>query len=70
MMLRNGTPSKDLIHPKTLEPGQAYLLLSDDKAAPMVVTLIKYDPCPAFVIVRLPSGERVRCGRDSVRIGK
>lgn len=69
-MIGDSVPHKDLIRPKTLELGQPYLLVSDDGTTPVVVSLVNYDPCPAFVIVRLPSGKKVRCARDRVIISE
>lgn len=44
-MIRNYVPRNDLTRPKTLEPGQPYLLIPDDEAEPVVVSLVEYDPC-------------------------
>lgn len=56
--------------PTTFEPGRSYAWLGSQQGqgetAAVPVTLIAYDPCPAFVIVRTEMGERRRCLREEL----
>lgn len=56
--------------PPTFEPGQTYAWFesrADQRGvAAIPVTVIAYDPCPAFVIVRTGAGERRRCLREQL----
>lgn len=58
------------IRPSTFEPGRPYAWLErqqdHEEAATIPVTLIAYDPCPAFMIVRTEVGERRRCLREEL----
>ncbi len=57
--------------PPRLKEGACYLIHSDAAGPPgsrwSAVTLLKYDPCPAFLIVQDRSG-RWRCPRDRIRL--
>jgi hypothetical protein len=59
-----------LSRPSTLQPGRMYLRCSLDSTtnSPILtrVRLVDYDACAAFVIVRGPSNERLRCPRDEL----
>lgn len=65
-MIDHDSLNKKFVLPKTLEPGQHYWMASEMGGIPTLVELLAYDPCPEFVIVRLPAGKRVRCERAKV----
>jgi hypothetical protein len=56
--------------PKTLEDGNRYFLREQpgdcDQSTYSPVLFLKYDPCPAFVIIQDQSGKRRRCLRDNI----
>ncbi len=59
-----------LSRPAILLPGRTYLRCNTDAAANTStltrVKLVDYDACAAFVIVRNPGGDRLRCPRDEL----
>ncbi len=57
----------ELIRPKSLEGGAVYLRVekSVNSVQPIPVTIIAYDVCPAFVIVR-EDESRIRCPREEI----
>lgn len=69
-MNTTGAAPNWLIHPTTLLDGQNYFLknqgASDPQADFVPVQFISYTPCPAYVIVANPDGQRIRCTRDDV----
>jgi hypothetical protein len=59
-----------LIHPSTFEEGKNYLyrVWQEDTCEPAIVPVmfIRYDPCPAFIIVRDVIGKKRRCLREDL----
>jgi hypothetical protein len=59
-----------LIHPSTFEEGRDYHFRerqTDTCASSMApVMFIRYDPCPAFIIVRDDKGKKRRCLREDL----
>ncbi len=59
-----------LIHPSTFEESKDYLLREwqEDARGPAIVPVmfIRYDPCPATVIVRDEMGKKWRCLREDL----
>jgi hypothetical protein len=57
--------------PATFEPGADYFLRENRSTnghhnGYAIVRLVKYDPCPAWVIVRDADGRRRRCPREDL----
>jgi len=59
-----------LSQPKSLEKSNFYLYRERDsdghRRPPSVVKFINYDPCPAFVIIQILDGSRLRCLREDI----
>lgn len=53
--------------PSTFLEGLQYLLKNGSaESGPVLVRFLRYDPCPAFVIVADPVGQVVRCPREDL----
>ena len=65
-------PITTIMRPDTFEPGGNYLWLQIQAAAEgsahIPVRFIKYDPCPAFILVGDDNGKKWRCPRDELFI--
>jgi hypothetical protein len=60
-------PTLELFQPLTFIDGEFYLYVERySNEAPKFVQFLKYDPCPAFMIVRAPDGEKIRCLREDL----
>ncbi len=63
-------PSIGMIRPRILHPGARYLLWARgprmSRSVFTPVRVLKYDPCPAMVIVQDGSGRRWRCPREDL----
>jgi hypothetical protein len=59
-----------MIRPKSLQPGTRYLLRvqarQGSRSVFTPIRVIKYDPCPALVIVQDGAGRRWRCPREDL----
>ncbi|UCD97836.1 MAG: hypothetical protein JSV42_12815 [Chloroflexota bacterium] len=56
--------------PYTFDRGNTYLYrdrdLNGKRGNPQLVKFAAYDPCPAFVIICLKDGKRLRCLRENL----
>jgi len=59
-----------LICPSTFEEGKSYLFMERQvntlAPATVLVMFVRYDPCPAFIIVRDEMGNKRRCLREDL----
>ena len=59
-----------ITRPQTFKNGNAYLRQDRNgggqRQAISVVKFLNYDPCPAFVIVQIMDGSRLRCLREDL----
>ena len=64
-------PAPDLTRPPTLRTDGRYFLANSCAGSPSKtltpIRFVKYDPCPAFVIIETQDGTRCRWPRDDVR---
>jgi hypothetical protein len=58
------------IRPETLQDGMEYWLAerngSSNRRVYTPVTLVTYDPSPAFVIIKNCAGRKIRCPREDI----
>ena len=60
-------PTLKLFQPLTFIDGEIYLFIERySNEVPKIVQFLKYDPCPAFLIVRTTDGEKIRCLREDL----
>jgi hypothetical protein len=67
-------PKLQLTRPLSFENGFSYLYQERDAVGQRqeisVVKFLDYDPCPAFVIVQILDGSRLRCLREDLFTSK
>ena len=65
-------PKIQITRPQSLENGKTYLYQDrvgvGQRQEFSVVKFLDYDPCPAFVIVQILDGSRLRCLREDLFI--
>ena len=59
-----------IVHPDTLDNGGMYLLRvgqeNEHRPAYVPVTFVRYDPCPAIVVVNNGAGRLLRAAREDL----
>jgi hypothetical protein len=63
-------PELKITRPQSFKDGNAYLHQDRNRdgqrQAMSIVKFLDYDPCPAFVIIQIMDGRRLRCLREDL----